>query len=408
MNKRSFAPAIVQAAAGVVDIRHELHAHPELMYSEHRTAEIIRANLSQLGIPVVGEFAGTGIVGALRLGSSTRTLGLRADMDALSISEATELPYSSTVPGVMHACGHDGHVAILLATARYLAETRKFDGTVFFIFQPAEEGGSGARKMVKQGLFEMFSMDEIYAIHNWPSLPSGHIAVSSGPVMASTNDFKISIDGPGGHAAFPHQTVDLIGVAADIIQKIRSLVSSRIDPMSNLALAITKVLGGTTVNAFPATVEVAGTVRAFDPKVVDKVESLLREIVENSISGSGATSSVFFERKYPATINYPDKVSIVQEAALRIVPFHEFHAQTPAMTSEDFSYMLAVVPGCYIFLGNGLGFGNSPNLHTPTYDFDDESIPVGVALLSGIVEIAMPASLAEESTELEPRTLTSQ
>ncbi|MDV8009501.1 amidohydrolase [Rhodococcus sp. IEGM 1318] len=386
MSTQGISEIIGSSIDDYVAIRRDLHAHPELKYSEYRTASVVRHKLSELGIPVVADLAGTGLVAALRRGTSAKSLGLRADMDALAIEETSGRPYSSSVPGVMHACGHDGHVATLLCAADYLARYSKFDGTVYFVFQPAEEGGAGAKRMIEDGLFERCPMDAIYALHNWPGLPSGDIAVSEGGVMASTNDFEITLEGPGGHVAFPHRSADLVGLACHMIERIRRIRLERIDPMNPITLAVTTFDGGTTVNAFPTQVRLRGTVRAFDTSVVDRVESGIELLVRAAAHEPNVTASLIFERKYPATLNWAAGVGAVRQAAVETVGADRVHRQTPAMTSEDFAFMLEEVEGAYFFLGNGDGGKESKPLHSTTYDFDDDALPTGAIVLARLVE----------------------
>ncbi|WP_430335869.1 amidohydrolase [Rhodococcus sp. ACT016] len=385
---------ILDAVEGIQDtfitLRRDLHRHPELAYDEVRTAALVRSQLADMGIPIVAELATTGLVAAIQSGSGTRSIGLRADMDALAIDEQTNLAHASTVEGVMHACGHDGHVAMLLAAANHLATTRNFDGTVYLIFQPAEEGGGGAKVMVDQGLFDQFPMDEIYALHSWPALRTGTIAVSPGPVMASTNDFEITLHGPGGHAAFPHLSADLIGLAATIVTHLRSLTTSTLPPGTESTLAVTSVNGGTAINAFPTSVSIRGTLRAFSDQIVDTIERHMREPIDLMARAAGATATVTLNRIYPPTINSPKPARRAEEVATTLVGAERVVTQTPAMTSEDFSFMLAEAPGAYVFIGTGSEDRVAP-LHSPLFDFDDDALPVGAGLLIGLAEASLAA-----------------
>jgi hippurate hydrolase len=336
------------------------------------------------GIPVHEGIGNTGVVGVLSAGDSDRTIGLRADMDALPIRETTGLPHASIHQGVAHSCGHDGHTAMLLCAARYLAETRRFNGRIHLIFQPAEEGQAGASAMIGDGLFERFPCAEIYALHNWPSLPAGTVATRPGPIMAAADRFEITVRGTGGHAAQPHLTSDTILCAAQIVTAANTLVARRIDPNAAAVLSITRIHGGNAHNVLPSEVMLTGTVRTFDPVIQDKIESALRELVEGTAKAAGCAVEIEYVRYYPATINDAECARHVIETS-RALFGHGLVADAPAATSEDFAFMLQKVPGAYVWLGQGSG-AHSASLHDPAYDFNDDVLPVGAALLAALAE----------------------
>ena len=369
--------------APLVSFRRDIHANPELAYEEHRTAKKIAEALSELGLEVHTGIGRTGLVASMKVGNSDRTIGLRADMDALPIHEETGLPYASRNPGVFHGCGHDGHVSMLLGAAQHLANTRRFDGTVHFIFQPAEEGEAGARAMIKDGLFERFPCDRVFAFHNWPDLPAGTISTRSGPIMAAADKFEILVEGRGGHAAMPHQTPDAILAASDLVTQLNSLVSRRISPMSTAVLSVTQIEGGSSHNVLPAAVRVVGTVRTFDADVQDRIEESLRLVAEGVAVASGTRMTVNYNRYYPATINNAQAVEEALKAAAGVA--HAEVAPHPAFTSEDFGFMLQACKGAYIWLGQGRGDKDVP-LHHPHYDFNDDVLATGIRLHVALVE----------------------
>ena len=369
--------------APLVSFRRDIHANPELAYEEHRTAKKIAEALSELGLEVHTGIGRTGLVASMKVGNSDRTIGLRADMDALPIHEETGLPYASRHPGVFHGCGHDGHVSMLLGAAQHLANTRRFDGTVHFIFQPAEEGEAGARAMIKDGLFERFPCDRVFAFHNWPDLPAGTISTRSGPIMAAADKFEILVEGRGGHAAMPHQTPDAILAASDLVTQLNSLVSRRISPMSTAVLSVTQIEGGSSHNVLPAAVRVVGTVRTFDADVQDRIEESLRLVAEGVAVASGTRMTVNYNRYYPATINNAQAVEEALKAAAGVA--HAEVAPHPAFTSEDFGFMLQACKGAYIWLGQGRGDNDVP-LHHPHYDFNDDVLATGIRLHVALVE----------------------
>ncbi|TWB50606.1 M20 aminoacylase family protein [Nitrospirillum viridazoti] len=369
--------------------RRDLHAHPELGFAEHRTAARIAGALTDLGLEVHTGIGGTGVVGVLKAGASDRCVGLRADMDALPIHEQTGLPYQSRHTGAFHGCGHDGHVAMLLGAARHLARTRRFDGTVHFIFQPAEEGLGGARAMVQEGLFERFPCQRVFALHNWPDLPAGTIATRPGPIMAAADKFEIRVEGRGGHAALPHQTPDAILAASDLVGQLNTIVARRISPTASAVLSVTQINGGHAHNVLPAEVRVTGTVRSFDAAVQDRIEESLRQVAEGVAIASGTRLTVTYDRYYPATINDPEAAAEALAAAGTVCADART-APEPAFTSEDFAFMLQACKGAYLWLGQGDGGASAP-LHHPHYDFNDAILATGVRLHVSLAERLLAA-----------------
>lgn len=375
---------IAELAADLRAVRRDIHRHPELAFQETRTAAVVAGLLREWGIEVHEGIGRTGVVGVIAAGKSGRAIGLRADMDALPILETSGTTYASAHEGVAHSCGHDGHTAMLLCAARYLAETRQFNGRVHLLFQPAEEGKGGGRAMVEDGLFSRFPCVEVYALHNWPSLPAGTIATRPGPIMAAADRFEITVRGVGGHAAQPHLASDAILCAAQIITGAHTLVSRRIDPAANAVLSITRMEGGSTHNVLPPEVRLTGTVRTFDPLVQDALEAALRDWVEQAAKAGRCTASMDYVRYYPATINDASCAQHALEAA-RALFGDALLLDSPATTSEDFAFMLQRVPGAYIWLGSRVG-DKSPPLHDPAFDFNDDVLPVGAALLATLAE----------------------
>ncbi|MEJ2415794.1 MAG: M20 family metallopeptidase [Exilibacterium sp.] len=369
--------------APLVSFRRDIHANPELAYEEHRTANKIAEALRELGLEVHTGIGKTGVVASLKVGNSDRSIGLRADMDALPLHEETGLPYASRNPGVFHGCGHDGHVAMLLGAARHLARTRRFDGTVHFIFQPAEEGHAGARAMVEDGLFDRFPCDRVFAFHNWPDLPAGTVSTRPGPIMAAADKFEILIEGRGGHAAMPHKTPDAILAASNLVTQLNGLVSRRIPPMSTAVLSVTQIEGGSSHNVLPAAVRIVGTVRTFDTAVQDQIEESLRRVADGVGLASETRVTVNYNRYYPATINNADAAEEALAAAAGFA--HAELASQPAFTSEDFGFMLQACEGAYIWLGQGRGDEEIP-LHHPRYDFNDDVLATGIRLHVALVE----------------------
>jgi amidohydrolase len=373
--------------------RRDLHAHPELLYDVHRTAATVADKLKSFGCDeVVTGIGRTGVVGVIHgskgLDTARKVVGLRADMDALPIEEATEVPYKSTVPGKMHACGHDGHTAMLLGAARYLAETRNFAGTAVVIFQPAEEGGAGGKAMVQDGLMERFRIEEVYGMHNYPGLPVGQFAIRSGALMASADRLTIQIEGHGGHAARPHLTIDSVLVGAQMINQIQSIVARNIDPLQSAVISICMFQAGSTDNVIPQTAFLRGTARSLNPQVRDVLEKRLREVVEGTARLYGAKVTFTYKRDYPVTRNHERQTAFATSVAAEVVGPERVDANTPpVMGAEDFSFMLEARPGAFIFVGNG----DSAGLHHPAYDFNDEVIPIGTSYWVKLVETALRA-----------------
>ena len=373
-------------------LRHDLHAHPELAFAEHRTAAIVAGALRELGLDVHEGLGGTGVVGVLRAGHGARCVGLRADMDALPLSERSDAGHRSTVAGVHHGCGHDGHTSMLLGAARHLARTRRFDGTVVFIFQPAEEGRGGARAMMDDGLFTRFPCDAVYALHNWPDLPLGSAQTRPGPIMAAADRFDITLRGRGGHAAQPHRTPDAILAASQLVTQLHTIVARRIDPGESAVLSVTRIEGGHSHNVMPAEVQVTGTVRSFDAAAQDVIEAALRDTAQGVARASGVEVDVRYTRYYPATVNTAREATLALDAAAA-VGLSTSVANRPAFTSEDFAFMLRARPGAYLWLGQGRG-GSEPDvpLHHPSYDFNDAALPLGIRWFAAVAERELAAA----------------
>ena len=388
--------SLAQHAASVAEIRRDIHAHPELCFEEIRTADLVAQKLTEWGIPIHRGMGKTGVVGILKCGTSDHAIGLRADMDALPMQELNQFAHASQHAGKMHACGHDGHVAMLLAAAQYLAKHRDFDGTVYFIFQPAEEGGGGAREMMRDGLFEKFPMQAVYGMHNWPGLKEGQFALSAGPVMASSNEFKITIHGKGCHAALPHNGVDPVLVACQMVQAFQTIISRNKKPVDAGVISVTMINAGEATNVVPDHCELQGTVRTFSLDVLDLLEQRMRDIAQHTCAAFGATCTFEFERNYPPTINHPAESSFARDVMADIVGANNVLTQEPTMGAEDFSYMLQAKPGAYCFIGNGdgahreMGHGEGPcTLHNPNYDFNDRLIPLGATYWVKLVEASL-------------------
>jgi amidohydrolase len=376
----------------ITEWRRDLHRHPELKYDVHRTAATVAEKLKSFGCDeVVTGIGRTGVVGVIRGrpakdGAALATIGLRADMDALPMTEETNLSYCSTVPGKMHACGHDGHTAMLLGAARYLAETRNFAGSAVVIFQPAEEGGAGANAMVRDGLMDRFGIQEVYGMHNFPGLPVGQFAIRPGPMMAAADTIGIEIEGRGGHAARPHLTIDPILVGAQIVNLVQTIVSRNVDPVDAAVVSITVFQAGTTDNVIPQVVRLAGTARNFKAETRDFIERRLREIVEATAQMHGAKARLTYSRGYPVTRNHERQAAFAGSVAAEIAgPERVDHNVNPVMGAEDFSFMLNARPGAFIFIGNG----ESAGPHNPAYDFNDEVIPIGASYWVRLVETAL-------------------
>ncbi len=375
--------------------RRDLHAHPELMFDVHRTAQTVADKLKAFGcdevVPGIGR---TGVVGVIKgrkeaAGGRAKVIGLRADMDALPIAEATGLPYQSTTPGKMHACGHDGHTAMLLGAAKYLAETRNFGGTAVVIFQPAEEGGGGGREMVKDGMMDRFGIEEVYGMHNYPGMPVGQFGMRPGPIMAAADYVSMEIEGKGAHAARPHFGIDPILVGSQIVNQLQSIVSRNVDPLESGVVSICVFQAGTTNNVIPQTARLAGTIRSLTEPVRDLLEKRVREIAEGVAALHGASVRLTYSRGYPVTVNHADQTAFAAQVASEIAGQDRVNdGLAPMMGAEDFSYMLNARPGAFIFVGNG---ENSAGLHHPAYDFNDEVIPLGSSYWVRLVEKALPA-----------------
>jgi hippurate hydrolase len=372
-----------QAATHAV-ARRDIHAHPELGFEEIRTADLVAQKLTEWGIPVHRGLGGTGVVGIVKNGSSQRAIGLRADMDALPMQEFNTFAHASRHDGKMHACGHDGHVAMLLAAAQYLALHRNFDGTVVLIFQPAEESGGGAREMLRDGLLEKFPLQAVFGMHNWPGMPVGSFAASPGPVMASSNEFKITIRGKGGHAALPHNGIDPVPVACQMVQAFQTIISRNKKPIDAGVISVTMIHAGEAKNVIPDSCELQGTVRTFTPEVLDLIERRMQEVAEHTCAAFGASCEFEFVRKYPSTINSAREAALARQVMVDIVGEAQVMVQEPTMGAEDFAFMLQARPGAYCFIGNGegshreIGHGGGPcMLHNPSYDFNDALIPLG-------------------------------
>ena len=371
--------------------RRHLHQNPELGYEEVETAAFVAARLREMGVDEVHEGIGrTGVVGVLRGGTGGRRIGLRADMDGLPIDEATGLPHASTRPGRMHACGHDGHTTMLLGAARYLAETRNFDGTVYLVFQPAEEGRAGARAMLEDGLLERFPIDEIYGLHNWPSMPVGQFAMCTGPAMAASDEFRIKIRGKGCHAAMPHAGLDPIFVGAQIVLGLQGIVSRETDPVDNAVLSVTRFQAGQAFNVIPETAELNGTVRTFSPETRNRIERRLGEVARGIAQSFGLEAEIVYRLGYPPTVNHAREAAMGADAAALVVGEERVdRAPRPVMGAEDFAFMLEAVPGSYIWMGSGAD-AEAPPLHSARYDFNDEALPLGVSYWAKLVESRLP------------------
>jgi hippurate hydrolase len=368
--------------------RRDLHAHPETAFEEHRTSKVVADKLESFGIDVVRGLAGTGVVGVLRgRNDGERSVGLRADMDALDIHEQTNRPYASKTPGKMHACGHDGHTTMLLGAAKYLAETRDFAGTAYFIFQPAEENEGGGRVMVEEGLFERFPCDSVYGIHNAPDLPLGECSAVAGPIMAASDGIAITVRGVGGHAAKPHIAIDPVMVGAHILVALQAVVARRIDPLKSAVLSVTQFHAGSAGNVIPDAAELRGTVRTLLPEVRDQMERLIAQVAENTAAAHEAVAEVTYTRRYPPTVNHAAETDRAAEAAGRVLGAAKVHRDLPpVMGGEDFSFMLLKRPGAFLFMGQkGTDRGGVP-VHHPHYDFNDDLLPIGASYFATLVE----------------------
>ncbi len=385
--------SILADAAAIASVRRDIHAHPELCFEENRTSDVIAAELTNWGIPIHRGLGTTGVVAILKNGSSDRAVGLRADMDALPMTEHNTFAHASKHPGKMHSCGHDGHTAMLLAAAKHLSTQRNYDGTVYLVFQPAEEGGGGALEMIKDGLFERFPMEAMFGAHNWPGMAVGQFALKSGPCFASSNDFKIVIRGKGAHAAMPHLGVDPVPVACQLVQALQTIISRNKRPIDAGVISVTMIHTGEATNVVPDSCEIQGTVRTFTVEVLDTIERRMKEISEHTCAAFDATCEFEFSRNYPPTINHPAETEFARGVMQGLVGANNVHEFEPTMGAEDFSYFLLAKPGCYFLIGNGDGshriggHGMGPcMLHNPSYDFNDELIPLGATLWVSMAE----------------------
>ena len=379
--------SIVTQAAGIAAVRRDIHAHPELCFEEVRTADVVAQKLTEWGIPIHRGLGKTGVVGIVKGrdgGASGRAIGLRADMDALPMQEFNTFAHASQHHGKMHACGHDGHTAMLLAAAQHFAKHRNFDGTVYLIFQPAEEGGGGARVMIEDGLLEQFPMQAVFGMHNWPGMKMGQFAVSPGPVMASSNEFKITIHGKGGHAAMPHTGIDPVPIACQMVQAFQTIISRNKKPVDAGVISVTMIHTGEATNVVPDSCELQGTVRTFTLEVLDMIEARMKQVAEHTCAAHEATCDFEFVRNYPPTVNSAAEADFARKVMASIVGEANVLVQEPTMGAEDFAFMLQARPGAYCFIANGdgahrdMGHGGGPcTLHNPSYDFNDDLIPLG-------------------------------
>jgi amidohydrolase len=376
----------------ITEWRRDLHMHPELQYDVHRTAASVAEKLKAFGCDeVVTGIGRTGVVGVIKgrkAAGGLKAIGMRADMDALPLEEITGLPYKSTIPGKMHACGHDGHTAMLLGAAKYLAETRNFGGTAVVIFQPAEEGGAGGKAMVDDGLMTRFGIEEVYGMHNYPGIPLGEFAIRPGALMAAADHFIIEIEGKGGHAARPHFSVDTVLVGAEIVSRLQSIVARNVDPLHSAVVSVCLFQAGTTDNVIPQTAVLRGTARSLVPEIQDLLEKRIQEVVEGTAKLHGAKAVLKYKRSYPVTRNHPDQTDFAASVAKEVVGDTKVDTNVnPVMGAEDFSFMLNARPGAFIFVGNG----DSAGLHHPAYDFNDGIIPVGSSYWVRLAEKALAA-----------------
>ena len=378
---------IIQFHTELQKIRRDIHAHPELRFEEVRTADVVAQKLTEWGIPIIRGLGITGVVGIIKGGTSERALGLRADMDALPMPELNTFAHASQNEGKMHACGHDGHTAMLLGAAHYLSQHRQFDGTVYVIFQPAEEGGAGADRMIKDGLFEQCPMDAVFGMHNWPGMRAGQFGVTPGPMMASSNEFEVTVKGKGSHAAQPHKSCDPVMTAVQLAQSWQTIVSRNTNPNDAAVLSITQIHAGSATNVIPDSAKLIGTVRTFSTAVLDLVENRMHAIAEHTVAAFDSAVDFNFRRNYPPLINHVKETAFAVDVLTAMVGAENVNANVePTMSSEDFAFMLQHKPGCYVFIGNGEGshrdggHGMGPcNLHNPSYDFNDALLPIGAS-----------------------------
>jgi amidohydrolase len=375
--------------------RHHLHAHPETAYQEWDTSDFVARLLTEWGIEVHRGLAATGVVGTLRVGSGKRTIGLRADMDALDLDEKNQFDHRSRVPGKMHACGHDGHTTMLLGAARHLARTRNFNGTVHFIFQPAEENEAGGRRMTQEGLFSLFPVDAVYGMHNMPFLPEGQIAVRPGPVMASSDFFEVIVTGKGAHGAWPHTGIDVIGIASEILLGFNHIVARTVNPLESAVISATQFNAGHATNVMPESARLAGTTRAFSPALQNHLEARMRQLCDGVAAAYGAKVAFTYERRYPPTINHPVETEFSVQAAARVVGVDRvLRNEPPVMAAEDFAWMLLEKPGSYVWIGNDPQHQGGCMLHNPGYDFNDRILPIGASYWVELAESWLSGSRA--------------
>jgi amidohydrolase len=372
--------------------RRDIHQHPELKFEENCTADLVAAKLKEFGIEIHRGLAKTGVVGTINNGDGP-SIGLRADMDALPLEENNTFKHASRNPGKMHACGHDGHTAMLLGAAKHLASSKNFKGTVNFIFQPAEEGGGGGELMIKEGLFEMFPVDSVYGLHNWPGMPAGIFGVGSGPIMASVDTFDLTINGRGGHAAMPDQCIDPIIIASQVVSALQTIPSRNTHPVDSLVISVTKIHAGDAYNVIPDSVQMHGTVRTFQPETRKEIPSSMLRVTEGVCAAYGGTCELNYMSGYPATINSVAETEISAKAVVDLFGEENIiRNPTPSMGGEDFSYMLEARPGCYVWLGIGPGKGEGGcMLHSSRYDFNDDILPIGASYWVKLVENELPA-----------------
>jgi amidohydrolase len=385
--------SILAHAADIALMRRDIHAHPELCFQEVRTADVIAKALTEWGIPVHRGLGTTGVVGIVKNGNSNRAVGLRADIDALPMTERNRFEHASRHAGKMHACGHDGHTAMLLAAARHFSTQRHFDGTVYLVFQPAEEGGGGAREMIKEGLFERFPMEAIFGAHNWPGMAAGQFAVKTGPVFASSNEFKITLRGKGAHGAMPHLGLDPVPAACQMVQAFQTIISRNKRPIDTGVISVTMIHTGEATNVIPETCVLEGTVRTFETGVLDLIERRMKTVAEATCAAFELGCDFEFNRNYPATVNHDNETAFVRGVMQQMVGPDNVLEFEPTMGAEDFSFFLQHKPGCYFLIGNGdgshreSGHGMGPcMLHNPSYDFNDELIPIGASLWVRLAE----------------------
>jgi amidohydrolase len=388
LNRRLLMPVLprsLEIQGEISAIRRDIHAHPELAYEENRTSDVVAAKLTEWGLEVTRGLGKTGLVGTLRKGNSVKSIGLRADMDCLPMDEINDFEHRSQNPGRMHACGHDGHTAMLLGAAKILSETRDFEGAVHFIFQPAEEGGGGARAMIQDGLFEKFPCDAVFAIHNKPGVPLGHIVTKAGPLLAAADRWDLRITGKGGHAAHPHLTLDPLVAGANLVLALQTIVSRNIDPIDSTVVTVGFMKGGSAYNVIPGEVHIGGTTRTTSPENRALVERRIKEICDGIARMHGVSIAVEHRPGYPPTINNAERTRFAVEVAAGVCGEHAVKDNTRAsMGAEDFSYMLEKVPGAMVWLGNG--GGEAVGLHNARYDFNDMAIPFGVSFFVRTVE----------------------